>query len=83
MLENKGAKVAKFANEKHFINPSCAQHEFVSRKAAKAQRPLRACSGIWFGAKASKFCFNGGKICRRSGVTTAKILTNSETKFAG
>ncbi len=43
---------------------------------------LRACSGFGFVAKASKFSFNEGKICSRSRAPTAKILTNSERKFA-
>jgi hypothetical protein len=32
--------------------------------------------------ESDQFCFNAGKICSRSGATTAKILTNSEIKFA-
>jgi len=43
---------------------------------------LRACLNFSAEAKASKFCFRQGKICSRSRVPTAKILTQHEAKFA-
>jgi hypothetical protein len=43
---------------------------------------LRACLDFGFEARASKFYFKEGKICSRSRVPTAKILTNFKTKIA-
>ena len=42
----------------------------------------RVCLNFGVGARASKFCFRQGKICSYSREPIAKILTQSETKFA-